>query len=55
MIQYALSNIKQNLRFIQRKNGNPSPKSNNLNYLIYTLEPNIHTTQKRLEQGYMKC
>ena len=45
---YVFQNTKQNLRFIQRKNGNPSSKTSNLSYLnnFIALELNIPNNSK---------
>ena len=45
---YVFQNTKQNLRFIQRKNGNPSSKTSNLSYLnnFIALELNIPSNSK---------
>ena len=58
MIQYTSSihcqDTKQNLLFIQRKNGNPSTKSSNLNCLdtkFNALESNIPYDSKAIITG----
>ena len=54
IIQYTSSGHQSNLRYIQRKNGNPSTKLRNLNYLdnFNTLESNISHDSKAVSTKF---